>query len=102
MAREGGVAGDGVAFVEGLEAAVRARIKPLPINIDGALAAILYDMDFPPVAGHLIFVVGRVAGLAAEIAEEYAREKPMRIKIPVEYDGAAPRPLDAPARGAKE
>lgn len=102
MAREGGVAGDGVAFVEGLEASLRARIKPLPINIDGALAAILHDMGFPAVAGHLVFVIGRVAGLAAEIAEEYAREKPMRIKIPVEYDGAPPRAIDGGTRGAKE
>ena len=31
----------------------------------------------------------RVAGLTAEVAEEYARERPMRIKFPVEYDGAA-------------
>ena len=29
----------------------------------------------------------RVAGLTAEVAEEYAREKPMRIKFQVEYDG---------------
>jgi citrate synthase len=91
MARAEGVAGDGIAFMEALEAEARARIKPLPMNIDGALAAILHDMGFTPPAGRFLFIVGRVAGLTAEVAEEYAREKPMRIKIPVTYDGPPPK-----------
>ncbi|HVB40649.1 MAG TPA: citrate/2-methylcitrate synthase, partial [Terriglobales bacterium] len=77
-----------------LEAAVAAQIKPLPMNIDGALAAVLFDMGFPPQAGRLLFLVARVAGLTAEVAEEYARERPMRIRIPVTYDGEPPRELD--------
>jgi hypothetical protein len=32
-----------------------------------------------------------VAGLTAQVFEEYTREKPMRIRIPVEYDGKPPR-----------
>lgn len=94
MAREEGVAGDGVLFMEALDAAVREKIKPLPVNIDGALAAILFDLGFPPEAGKLIFIVGRVAGLTAEVAEEYAREKPMRIRVPVQYDGVPPRSIE--------
>jgi citrate synthase len=65
-------------------------IRELPINIDGALAAVLFDLGFPPAAGKLLFIVARVAGLTAEVAEEHAREKPMRIRIPVEYDGVPP------------
>jgi citrate synthase len=91
MAREEGVAGQGIAFMEALEAQVRDRIKPLPINIDGALAAVLHDIGFPPPFGMLVFIIGRVAGLTAEVAEEYAREKPMRIHVPVTYDGVPPR-----------
>jgi len=64
------------------------------MNIDGALAAVLFDMGFPPQAGRLLFLVARVAGLTAEVAEEYARERPMRIRIPVTYDGEPPRELD--------
>lgn len=94
LARKGGVAGDGIAFVEALERAIAAEVKPLPINIDGALAAVLHDMGFAPAFGRLVFIIGRVAGLTAEVAEELAREKPMRIKIPVEYDGEPARPLD--------
>lgn len=94
LARSGGIAGDGVAFMEALERAAGEAIKPMPINIDGALAAVLHDMGFPPPFGRLVFIIGRVAGLTAEVAEELAREKPMRIKIPVEYDGEPARPLE--------
>ena len=72
-----------------LEDAVRERIKPIPLNIDGALAAILVDLGFPSMVGRLMFIIGRVAGLSAEVLEEHTREKPMRIKIPVTYDGVA-------------
>ena len=95
MAEETGVAKEGVAAVVAIEDALRERVKPLPMNIDGALAAVLFDLGFAPNAGKLIFIVGRVAGLAAEVAEEHAREKAMRIKIPVTYDGVPPRALDA-------
>jgi citrate synthase len=93
MARETGLAGKGIAFMEALEQQVRQKIKPLPINIDGALAAVLYDLGFPPAFGKLVFIIGRVAGLTAEVAEEYAREKAMRIHIPVSYDGVPPREI---------
>jgi citrate synthase len=86
-----GLAGDGVTFMIELEQAARDLIKPLPINIDGALAAVLYDLGFPPIFGKFIFIIGRVAGLTAQVFEEYTREKPMRIRIPVQYDGEPPR-----------
>jgi citrate synthase len=90
LAKEVGLAGDGIRFAQALERAVGDRIKPLPLNIDGALAAVLIDLGLPPLVGKLIFIVGRVAGLSAEVLEEYAREKPMRIKVPVQYDGVPP------------
>jgi len=93
MARESSLSGDGIAFMEALEKSAAERGKVLPINIDGALAAILYDLGFPSALGKLLFVIGRVAGLTAEVAEEYSREKAMRIKIPIVYDGPPPRPL---------
>lgn len=94
LAAELGVAGDGIAFMRALESAAARAIKPMPINIDGGLAGVLYDLGFPPAAGKLLFIVGRVAGLTAEVAEEHAREKPMRVRIPVEYDGEPPRDLE--------
>ena len=91
LARKSGLAGDGIKAVLALETEIAHRIKPLPANIDAALAAILYDLGFPPSAARFIFIIGRVAGITAEVAEEYLREKPMRVRIPVAYDGEAPR-----------
>src|SRR5438105_3672416 len=91
LAEDSKLAGDGVRFARALETAIRERIKPIPLNIDGALAAILVDLGLPSMVGKLMFIVGRVAGLSAEVLEEYSREKPMRIRIPVAYDGAPPR-----------
>jgi citrate synthase len=90
LAEEAGLAGDGVAFVRAIAAALRARSTPVPPNIDGALAAVLHDLGLPPQTGMLLFIVARVAGLSAEVLEEYTREQPMRITIPVEYDGFMP------------
>ena len=91
LARESGLSGDGIRFARALEDAIRRTIKPIPLNIDGALAAILIDLGLPPMVGKLLFIVGRVAGLSAEVLEEYTREKPMRIEFDVEYDGVPPR-----------
>lgn len=93
MAEAEGIAGDGVAFMRALATATARLVKPMPINIDGALAAVLYDMAFPPSAGKYLFIVGRIAGITAEVAEEHAREKAMRIRIPVVYDGEPPRSI---------
>jgi citrate synthase len=91
MAREHGLARDGVAFMQALEEAAREQIRPLPINIDGALSAVLVDLGFPPPIGKLVFIIGRVTGVTAQVMEELLREKPMRIRIPVTYDGPPPR-----------
>jgi citrate synthase len=92
MARAEQVAGDGIAFMTALEGETAARLKPIPMNIDGALAAVMHDMGFAPAAGRFLFIIGRVAGITAEVAEEHQRERPMRIKFDVEYDGAPPEP----------
>ena len=62
-------------------------------RVDGASAAVLFDLGFPPPAAKLLFIVGRTAGLTAHVAEELTRERPMRVKVAVEYDGPAPRKL---------
>ena len=78
---------------------VAEAIKPLPINVDGAIAAVLHDLGYPAEAAKLIFIVGRTAGLAAHVMEEYTRERPMRVRIPVVYDG--PPPVDEPVGEAQ-
>lgn len=87
LARRYDVAREGVACVEAIRDVLAERGKPLTINLDGALAGVLYDLKFLPALGKAVFIIGRVAGLAAHVLEEMERERPMRFEFPFEYDG---------------
>lgn len=52
--------------------------KPLPLNIDGAMAAILADMGFDPGIMKGVFITGRVPGLVAHIYEETQNDAGLR------------------------
>jgi citrate synthase len=73
-----------------------ARRKPLPINVDGAIAAIISDMDFDWRLGKAFFLIGRVAGMIAHVYEEMTSQKPMRKMCTqeTEYDGPWERPVE--------
>ncbi len=69
--------------------------KKIPINVDGAIAAVVSDMGFDYRLGKGFFIIGRVVGLVAHIFEEMVREKPYR-RIPseeIEYDGEPARKI---------
>ena len=87
LADELGKSRDGVKFVRAIEIALGRGEQAIPLNVDGAIAGVLHDLGYPALAAKLIFIIGRTAGLAAHVIEEYTRERPMRIKIPVTYDG---------------
>jgi citrate synthase len=88
------LSGDGIAFLYATQTCARQQIAYLPINIYGMIGAVLHDLGFPPPYAKLFFIIGRVAGLSAQVMEEYTREKPMRISLPVRYDGPKPRSLE--------
>lgn len=69
--------------------------KKIPINVDGAIAAVVSDMGFDWRLGKGFFIIGRVVGLVAHIFEEMVREKPYRriSEGEIEYDGTPVRPL---------
>jgi citrate synthase len=96
LADELGISGVGVmmarTFEQGLEESMGRR---LPLNVDGALAALLVDLGFPPELGNAFFIIARVTGLAAQAHEEMTRQQPMRRIHPSdhEYDGPASREL---------
>ena len=64
--------------------------KPVPVNIDGALAVALTALRLDPAYGDFLFAIARSFGLAAHFVEEQARERPMRMIDPTaaHYDGA--------------
>jgi citrate synthase len=69
--------------------------RSLPINIDGAIAAVCGDMGLPSEVADALLIISRVPGLAAHVLEEQRREAPMRVINPSAhvYDGPAERPL---------
>ncbi len=78
-----------IAAARAIERAFAAIGKPLPINVDGALGAILFDLGMDPKVFNGIFMIARTPGLVAHVTEEQTREKPMRRIDPVNhaYDG---------------
>lgn len=82
--------------VERLLNAERAPDEPhIPINVDGAIAAVSGDLGLPPELGNALFIVARVPGLIAQAYEEQLREAPMRQIDPTThaYDGPSERRL---------
>jgi citrate synthase len=67
----------------------------VPVNIDGAIAAVCGDIGIPPEIANALFIISRVPGIAAQAQEERAREHPMRQIDPKDhtYDGAGQRRL---------
>jgi citrate synthase len=71
--------------------------KPVPVNIDGALAVALTGLRLEPAYGDFLFAIARSFGLAAHYIEEQTRERPMRTIDPTaaQYDGAPISGFDA-------
>jgi citryl-CoA lyase len=69
--------------------------KKLPINVDGAIGAVLAQLGFDPAVMNGLFMIARTPGLVAHVNEEQSRQKPMRKIDPVahRYDGSAAREL---------
>jgi citrate synthase len=69
--------------------------EALPVNIDGAIAAVCGDIGIPPAIANALFLISRVPGIAAHADEERVRQQPMRQIDPKEhvYDGPSERRL---------
>src|SRR5207253_5625929 len=95
LAREAGIDGVHIKAARAVEKSFADAKKVLPINVDGAIGAILADLGMNPAAFNGIFMIARTPGLIAHVIEEQSREKPMRRIDPVNhgYDGPAPRCL---------
>jgi citryl-CoA lyase len=97
LAEEAGFSGRHIELALAVEAELEKQLgRRLPMNIDGAVGAVISDMGFDWRLGKGFFIISRTAGLVAHVYEEWTREKPMR-KLgppPSEYDGPADRKLD--------
>ena len=92
LAHERGVVGRHTNFLEALSPAVDAAWKRhLPININGTIASIMLDLDFPMQALRGVPILARTIGLLGHLYEE--TQRPMgfllshHAEAKVEYDG---------------
>jgi citrate synthase len=96
IASDLGIAGEHVGMAKAIENAMEQESgKKLPVNVDGAIAALLCEMNFPPELANAFFMLARLPGLIAHVYEEQTRMKPMRYINPKdhEYDGFSERKL---------
>jgi citrate synthase len=91
--------GEHVHMLRATERAIDARQeelgRALPVNVDGAIAAIAADLGFEYDLGNAIFLISRLPGLIAHSHEERVRQPPMRQIDPKDhdYDGSPARRL---------
>jgi citrate synthase len=91
--------GEHVRMIRAVERTIDGRHdelgKPLPVNVDGAIAAISADLGFAYDLGNAIFLISRLPGLIAHAHEERTRQAPMRQIDPKDhdYDGSPARRL---------
>ena len=95
LAKRANATGPHVAVAEAVVAELVASGKALPLNVDGAIAAVLADLGFHPDLANGFFILARTAGWMAQVIEERQREKPMRRidQGAATYDGPAAREL---------
>jgi citrate synthase len=99
MALELELEGEHVRLLRAAEHALDARKdeigRALPVNVDGAIAAICADLGFAYELGNALFLISRLPGLIAHAHEERSRQAPMRQIDPKDhdYDGSRERRL---------
>ena len=76
----------------------------MPLNIDGAMAAILGEIGFPSALGNAVFIASRLAGILAHANEERQTMAPMRRIDPIDHRYCGQRLAVASERhqGARE
>ncbi|MCY4396814.1 MAG: citryl-CoA lyase [Rhodospirillaceae bacterium] len=95
LAHDRGIVGDHTRFLEVLAPVVNdIWQRTLPVNINGAIAAIMLDLDFPMEALRGVPILARTASLLGHLYEE--TQRPMgfllahHAEAAVEYDGEPP------------
>ena len=104
IASDLGFAGEYVEMATALADAVEKNSgKRLPINVDGAIAAMLCELGFYPQLANAFFIMARVPGMVAHIFEEQTTQRPMRHidTKKHEYDGPEGKAVPAEKSLAK-
>jgi citrate synthase len=104
LAKKWKLSGIHVRLALELEAATESLVgKHLPLNVDGAIAALMADMGIDPVYGKAFFIISRAAGFIAHACEQQLHEKPFK-ELPadeVTYTGPSLRRVPRRPKGGK-
>ena len=90
---------DHIRLMRMIERLLESRTGPdgesMPMNVDGAIAAVCGDLGLDYEFGNALFIISRVPGLIAHAHEERLRQAPMRQIDPKDhiYDGPSERRL---------
>jgi len=92
LADEKGASGDYIRMLRVMaEAATEIYQRPLPINVSGAIPAVMLDVGWPPEAMKGIPLLARTAGLIAHLYEESQRSIGFIMShaadLAISYDG---------------
>jgi citrate synthase len=91
IAEEEGIAGEYVEMGRAIRDAIEDLLgRDLPINVDGAMAAVLCEMGFDPAIGNGLFAIARAVGLTAHVYDEITNQRPMRRISPTAHSYAGP------------
>jgi len=97
ICEEEGVAGDYVEMGGALRQALKEALgKDLPMNVDGAIAAVLCELSFPPEMGNGLFAISRAVGLTAHVFDEITKQRPMRRISPTAQAYSGPEEQELP------
>jgi citrate synthase len=96
LADEWQIAGSHLEFALALQSASDQSLgRHLPMNVDGAIAALMCDMKIDPALGKSFFIIGRAPGYVAHANEQMSKERPFKAASfeEINYTGPAPRDL---------
>lgn len=97
LAEQYKLSGPHTALARDLEkAAEKAMGRPLAINVDGAVAGLMCDMNIDPALGKAFFIVSRTIGYVAHAHEQMTQERPFKAAEPDEITYTGPARRDVP------
>ena len=91
LADKWGLLGPHAALAGELEEASNKVLgRRLNMNVDGAIAALMCDMEINPALGKAFFIIGRAPGYVAHAHEQVTQEKPFKMPDPSEITYTGP------------
>jgi len=85
LAREANLPGEYIRLTEQISTHLSNNAgKPIPTNVDGAIAAILSELNYPLILGNAPFLIARMSSLLVHAAEELETQPRMRRIDPID------------------